>query len=291
MAWLQLHIHSSPAEAELIEDALLDNGAVSVTFQDRADQPILEPKLGETPLWQETRVTGMFDAEVDAAVVTTNLVRQLGWEPEHQWEQLEDKDWIREWMENYQPIQCGPDLWICPSWLEAPDPQATVVRLDPGLAFGTGTHPTTLLCLQWLARQEFEGLNVVDYGCGSGILGIAALLRGARHLDAVDIDPQALTATVDNCQRNGIEPSRFSTYLPKQLPSVEADVVFANILAGPLVELAPTLTALTRPGGYLCLAGLLASQAEVVKAAYAQHFEFEEDQQHEEWVRLSARRR
>lgn len=290
MAWLQLHIHSSPAEAAAIEDALLRNGAASVTFQDRADQPILEPKLGETPLWQETRVTGLFDAEVDTAAISAKIVRQLGWEPVQHWEQLEDKDWVREWMENYQPIQCGSDLWICPSWLEAPDPQATVVRLDPGLAFGTGTHPTTLLCLQWLARQKVEGLDVVDYGCGSGILGIAALLRGARHLGAVDIDPQALTATADNCQRNGITAERFNTYLPKQLPEVAADVVFANILAGPLVELAPVLTRLTRPGGYLCLAGLLASQAEVVKAAYAQHFQFDRDQRQDEWVQLSARR-
>lgn len=290
MPWLQLHIHSSPSEATAIEDALLACGAVSVTFQDRADQPILEPGLGQTPLWKETRVTGLFEAEVDTRAISARIAQQLGWAPEHHWEQLEDKDWVREWMENYQPIQCGPDLWICPSWLEAPDPNATVVQLDPGLAFGTGTHPTTLLCLQWLARQELKDLDIIDYGCGSGILGIAALLRGATHLDAVDIDPQALTATADNCQRNGIAPERFKTYLPKQLPDIAANVVFANILAGPLVELAPTLTALTRPGGKLCLAGLLASQAEIVKAAYSAHFEFEDDQPQDEWVRLSARR-
>lgn len=291
MPWLQLHIHSSPAEAAAIEDALLTCGAVSVTFQDRADQPILEPKLGETPLWQQTRITGLFEAQVDTRSISEKIAQQLGWTPEQRWEQLEDKDWVREWMKDYQPIQCGPDLWICPSWQEAPDPSATVVRLDPGLAFGTGTHPTTLLCLRWLASQDVSGLHVVDYGCGSGILGIAALLKGAEKLDAVDIDPQALMATADNCQRNGIAPERLSTYLPRELPPTQADLVLANILAGPLVELAPTLTALTRPGGRLVLAGLLASQADQVKQAYINDFEFEEDEQMEEWVRLSARRR
>lgn len=291
MPWLQLHIHSSPAEAAAIEDALLTCGAVSVTFQDRADQPILEPKLGETPLWQQTRITGLFEAQVDTRSISEKIAQQLGWTPEQRWEQLEDKDWVREWMKDYQPIQCGPDLWICPSWQQAPDPSAIVVRLDPGLAFGTGTHPTTLLCLRWLASQDVSGLHVVDYGCGSGILGIAALLKGAEKLDAVDIDPQALMATADNCQRNGIAPERLSTYLPRELPPTQADLVLANILAGPLVELAPTLTALTRPGGRLVLAGLLASQADQVKQAYINDFEFEEDEQMEEWVRLSARRR
>lgn len=291
MPWLQLHIHSSPAEAAAIEDALLTCGAVSVTFQDRADQPILEPKLGEAPLWQQTRITGLFEAQVDTRSISEKIAQQLGWTPEQRWEQLEDKDWVREWMKDYQPIQCGPDLWICPSWQQAPDPSAIVVRLDPGLAFGTGTHPTTLLCLRWLASQDVSGLHVVDYGCGSGILGIAALLKGAEKLDAVDIDPQALMATADNCQRNGIAPERLSTYLPRELPPTQADLVLANILAGPLVELAPTLTALTRPGGRLVLAGLLASQADQVKQAYINDFEFEEDEQMEEWVRLSARRR
>lgn len=291
MPWLQLHIHSSPAEAAAIEDALLAAGAASVTFQDRADQPILEPKLGQTPLWQQTRITGLFEARVDTRAISEQIGRQLGREPVQHWEQLEDKDWLREWMKDYRPIQCGPDLWICPSWQEPPDPAATIVRLDPGLAFGTGTHPTTLLCLQWLAERDVRDFSVVDYGCGSGILGIAALLRGARKLDAVDIDPQALTATADNGQRNDLEASRIATWLPKDLPAIEADLVFANILAGPLVELAPVLTALIRPGGYLVLAGLLDFQAEMVKAAYAPHFDFEGDQHQDEWVRLSGLRR
>lgn len=292
MPWLQLHIHSTPESAESIEDALLAVGAASVTFQDRADQPILEPALGEMPLWRSTRITGLFDANVDTRTVNEAIASQLpGDLPEHAWEQLEDKDWQREWMRDYHPIQCSKDLWICPSWLEAPDPEATNVQLDPGLAFGTGTHPTTLLCLQWLARQKLEDLDIIDYGCGSGILGIAAILRGAKRLSAVDIDPQALLATKENCRRNHIDPDKVATYLPEQLPPGTAQVVFANILAGPLVELAPTLARLTAAGGKLCLAGLLESQIEPVIAAYRADFDFETPLSEGEWVQLAATRR
>lgn len=293
MPWLQVHIHSTPEDAEAIEDTLLAVGAASVTFRDRADQPILEPPLGETPLWQQTRITGLFDADIDTGEVTQRVAGQLPFElPEHHWEQLEDKDWQREWMRNYQPIKCSEDLWVCPSWMDPPDPQATNVRLDPGLAFGTGTHPTTLLCLQWLAEQDLRNREVIDYGCGSGILGIAALLRGARELKAVDIDPQALLATNDNSRRNRLDPTLVTTYLPNQLPKEsQADVVFANILAGPLVELAPTLLRLTRPGGKLCLAGLLASQAKAVTAAYRSGIDFGPAAEEGEWVRLAGTRR
>lgn len=292
MPWLQLHIHSDPEKAEAIEDALLSAGAASVTFQDRADEPILEPALGETPLWQLTRITGLFDAGVDTRAATSAIASALDFPlPEHHWEQLEDKDWQREWMRDYKPIQCSDDLWICPSWLEPPDPNATVVQMDPGLAFGTGDHPSTLLCLQWLAKQDVQDAAIIDYGCGSGILGIAALLRGAHGMIGVDIDPQALMATRENCRRNHIDPSRLSVYLPEQMPTATADLVFANILAGPLVDLAPTLTRLTRPGGKLCMAGLLEAQREAVIAAYAADFDFEPPCRHGEWVQLAATRR
>lgn len=292
MPWLQLHIHSDPELAEPIEDALLSAGAASVTFQDRADQPILEPALGETPLWQLTRITGLFDAGVDTPEVIAAITSALDFPlPEHHWEQLEDKDWQREWMRDYKPIKCSEDLWICPSWLEPPDPNATNVQMDPGLAFGTGDHPSTLLCLQWLARQHVRDADIIDYGCGSGILGIAALLRGARDLIAVDIDPQALLATRENCRRNQIDPSRLAVYLPDQMPAATADLVFANILAGPLVELSPVLTRLIRPGGKLCLAGLLEAQREAVIAVYARDFEFEPPCRQGEWVQLAATRR
>jgi ribosomal protein L11 methyltransferase len=293
MPWLQLRIDTSRQEAAAIEDAVMAAGALSVTLEDNADQPILEPALGETPLWQETRITGLFDAGIDTAAATAIIRKSLRRElPPHRWEALEDKDWEREWMNNYHPIHCGGELWICPSWLEPPQPQAVNLLLDPGLAFGTGTHPTTFLCLQWLARQQqaLAGAELVDYGCGSGILGMAALLLGGRCVTGVDIDPQALLATRDNAQRNGIDAERFPVFLPGKCPPVTADIMLANILAGPLAELAPTLTAMTRPGGLLCLSGILLNQAETVMAAYRPHFVFNPVESKEEWVCLTARK-
>jgi ribosomal protein L11 methyltransferase len=289
MPWLQLRIHTNRTQAEALEDALLCAGAVSITLQDNADQPILEPALGETPLWDDTLLTGLFDADIDTQQCSSIAGQALGQPlPSHKWEQLEDKDWEREWMSNYHPIQCSDNLWICPSWKEPPQPDATNILLDPGLAFGTGTHPTTFQCLQWLADQTLDDYSIVDYGCGSGILAIAALLLGANNAIGVDIDPQALLATHDNAQRNGIATDRIPVYLPKHSPATQADIVLANILAGPLAELAPTLTELTKLGGKLCLSGILATQADSVMAAYAEHFTFDPIRQKEEWVCLSA---
>lgn len=291
MPWLQLRVDTNREQAERIEDALLFAGAVSVTLQDNADQPILEPGLGETPLWDSTRVTGLFDAAVDTAVTEAKAASFLCEPlPNARWEQLEDKDWEREWMSHYKPIQCADNLWICPSWCKPPQPEAVNLLLDPGLAFGTGTHPTTFLCLQWLAAQPLAGRSAIDFGCGSGILGIAALMLGAERAMGTDIDPQALLASRDNAERNGIDPGRFPVYLPDQLPRQPADIMLANILAGPLVELAPQLVELTRPGGRLCLSGVLATQAEAVKSAYRQWVDFDEDGQREEWVRLNGTR-
>lgn len=291
MPWLQLRVDTDREHAEKIENALLFAGAVSVTLQDNADQPILEPGLGEVPLWDQTRVTGLFDAEVDTAVTEARAASYLcELLPNARWEQLEDKDWEREWMSHYKPIQCGAKLWICPSWCKPPDPDAVNLLLDPGLAFGTGTHPTTFLCLQWLAEEDLAGKSAIDFGCGSGILGIGALLLGAERALGTDIDPQALIASRDNAERNGIDPQRFPVYLPEQLPREPADVMLANILAGPLVELAPQLVELTRVGGRICLSGILASQAEQVKAAYRQWIDFDEDGRREDWVRLGGTR-
>ncbi len=293
MPWLQLRVDTSRQQAEAVEDALLAAGAVSVTLQDNADQPILEPALGETPLWDQTRVTALFDASVDTDIATHIASSVLGTAlPQHQWEQLEDRDWEREWMQNYHPIHCGGDLWICPSWLEPPEPKAVNLMLDPGLAFGTGTHPTTFMCLQWLAQQsDLQNTSVIDFGCGSGILGIAALLLGSDKVTGTDIDPQALIASEENARRNGIAPERFPVCLPQDCPPAPADIVLANILAGPLVELAPTLSDLTAAGGRLCLSGILATQAETVMAAYQPWFEFDAPRLQEEWVCLSARKR
>ncbi|NHN37017.1 50S ribosomal protein L11 methyltransferase [Pseudomaricurvus alcaniphilus] len=301
MPWLQLRIDTDRHRAAELEDALLAAGAASVTLQDNADQPILEPALGETPLWESTRITGLFDASIDVAAVTRELAGLCSKPlPPHRWEQLEDKDWEREWMQHYQPIDCGNNLWICPSWLQPPVADATNLLLDPGLAFGTGTHPTTFLCLQWLAEQAavtdsgtapFANRVFVDYGCGSGILGIAALLLGGQQVTGVDIDPQALLASRDNAARNGIAAERLPVFLPAQCPPVEADILLANILAGPLAQLAPTLTDLTRRGGWLCLSGILVEQADAVMAAYRPWFEFEPVRTMEEWVCLTARKR
>lgn len=290
MPWLQLHTHTCRSAAAAVEAAMLAAGAVSVTLQDNADQPILEPGLGETPLWDEVKISGLFDAGVDtAAALRTATAHRGGVFPPHRWELLEDKDWEREWMRHYQPIQCTEKLWICPSWTTPPDPGAVNLSLDPGLAFGTGTHPTTFLCLQWLAGQPLAGKTLVDYGCGSGILGIAALLLGAAQALGVDIDPQALAATRANLQRNHLRAEQFPVYLPEHCPAVGADLVMANILAGPLADLAPSLSELVRPGGQLCLSGILATQAAGVTGAYPQ-FEFEAPRQRREWICLVGRR-
>lgn len=285
MPWLELRINSSREEAPALEDALLAAGALSVTLQDNADQPIFEPALGETPLWQDTRVTGLFEADVD----TRRVARRLQLQQPH-WHLVEDKDWEREWMQHYHPIQCGPRLWICPSWLAPPDPQAVNLLLDPGLAFGTGTHPTTFMCLQWLDEQNLTGQTVIDYGCGSGILGIASLLLGAKRALGVDIDPQALLATQDNAGRNGLAAERFPVYYPSQAPAEPADVVLANILAGPLVELTPALNDLLVAGGRLCLSGILASQAQAVQRVYGAVIEFDPVRNKDEWVCLTGRK-
>jgi len=292
MPWLQLRINSSRAQAERIEDLLLEAGAASVTFEDNADEPILEPALGETPLWGLTRVTGLFDAETNTEATDQALEDKLGQSlPDHRWEQLEDKDWEREWMKHYQPIQCGERLWICPSWLAPPEPECVNLLLDPGLAFGTGTHPTTFLCLQWLDHLALEGKTVTDYGCGSGILAIASLLLGADSTICVDIDPQALNATTDNAQRNGLTADQTPVYLPDQAPETPTDVMIANILAGPLVSLAPKLASLTKPGGRLCLSGIIESQAEEVMTSYQPWFDFDPPAISEQWVRLTAVKR
>lgn len=292
MPWLQLNLNALRHQIEKLEDSLLASGAVSVTLQDAADQPIFEPALGETPLWDQVRITGLFPADIDTAFATSQAEQVFGGKlPDHKWELLEDKDWEREWMKNYHAIRCGERLWICPSWQQPPEPDKINLMLDPGLAFGTGTHPTTFMCMQWIDQQDLNDLQLVDYGCGSGILGIAALLMGAKKVVGVDIDPQALYATRENAKRNNIAPDSIPVYLPPRCPNDQVDVVLANILAGPLAELASTLSALTKPGGKICLSGILAVQAEVVMAAYTPWFDFDPVATQDEWVRLTGTKR
>ncbi|GLZ85394.1 ribosomal protein L11 methyltransferase [Metapseudomonas resinovorans] len=292
MPWLQVRLAITPEQAETYEDALLEVGAVSVTFMDAEDQPIFEPDLGTTPLWSHTHLLALFEADTDEANLVAHLELLTGGAlPEHQIERIEDQDWERSWMDNFQPMRFGRRLWIVPSWHDAPEPDAVNLLLDPGLAFGTGTHPTTALCLEWLDGQELGDCDVLDFGCGSGILAIAALLLGARQAVGTDIDPQALEASRDNASRNGIDPARFPVYLPADLPAKPAEVVVANILAGPLVSLAPQITSLVAPGGRLALSGILAEQAEEVRAAYADAFDLDPTAEKDGWVRISGVRR
>lgn len=287
--WVQLRVTANRHNCEAIEEALLASGAVSVTLQDDADQPILEPEVGTNPLWDNMQITGLFAIGTDTEITTARAISALGSElPAHRWEIIEDKDWEREWMQHYQPIKCGERLWICPSWLAPPDPDAVNLMLDPGLAFGTGTHPTTFLCLQWLDSLDLTGKTVIDYGCGSGILGIAALLLGADKVIAVDNDPQALLAARDNSARNGLDPEQLFTYMPQNTPCIEADILVANILAAPLISLAPVISALTKSGGLLCMAGLIEHQQDLVSAPYLAQFKFSAAAQKQEWVRLNA---
>ena len=292
MSWLQLRLAITPDQAEPMEDLLLGLGAVSVTFMDAEDQPIFEPDLGTTPLWQHTHLLALFEAETDSNRLLAQL--QLLWQqplPEHQFEELADQDWERSWMDNFKPMRFGQRLWIVPSWHETPEPEAVNLLLDPGLAFGTGTHPTTALCLEWLDGQQLQDLQVIDFGCGSGILAIAALLLGAERVVGTDIDPQALEASRDNAQRNGLADERLPLYLPEAMPGEAADVLVANILAGPLVSLAPQLSTLVKPGGRIALSGILAEQRDEILAAYDSAFLLDPVAEKEGWIRVSGVRR
>ena len=292
MPWLQVRIAITPEQAETYEDALLALGAVSVTFMDAEDQPIFEPDLGTTPLWSHTHLLALFEADTDLDKLPAQLELMTGKPaPESMVERIEDQDWERSWMANVQPMRFGQRLWIVPSWHEAPEPDAVNLLLDPGLAFGTGTHPTTALCLEWLDSQDLHGCDLLDFGCGSGILAIAGLLLGARQAIGTDIDPQALEASRDNAGRNGIAAVQFPLYLPADLPPGQADVLVANILAGPLVSLAGQITGLVRSGGRLALSGILAEQAEEVCAAYRSSFDLDPVAEKDGWIRITGKRR
>lgn len=292
MPWIQLKISVKAEHAEQVGDMLSANGAQAVTFVDAKDTPMYEPKPGEVLLWPDTQVVGLYPAEQQMQEIITRLEKSkiLGKGFVYLLDQLEDKDWEREWMENFHPMQFGQRLWICPSWRDIPNPEAVNVMLDPGLAFGTGTHPTTSLCLRWLDGLELADKSVVDFGCGSGILGIAALKLGAKHVCGIDIDPQALQASLENARRNEVE-DRIAVYLPQNQPDLQADVVLANILAGPLKELRQVITDYCKVGGRIVLSGILDSQAEQIAALYAADFVLEPIAIEGEWARVSGRKK
>jgi ribosomal protein L11 methyltransferase len=250
-----------------------------------------EPKPGEVLLWPDTQVVGLFEADADMKRILGRLAKAkvLGPDFTYKLEPLEDKDWEREWMDNFHPMQFGERLWICPSWRDVPDPSAVNVMLDPGLAFGTGTHPTTALCLRWLDGIDMTDKTVVDFGCGSGILALAALKLGAKRVVGIDIDPQALQATKENARRNGVE-DRLDVFLPENQPVLEADVVVANILSGPLLELREVITGYCKSDGLIVLSGILAEQVPTIEQAYANDISLEPSAIDGEWARVSGRK-
>jgi ribosomal protein L11 methyltransferase len=299
MSWLELSIAVAAAQQTRIEAALEDLGALSITLRDAdADTPderaIFEPGVGETPVWETVVVDALFDAATDRAGLVhalADLVPELA--PEQlAFRDVEDRDWTRAWMDQFRPMRFGRRLWIYPWNIDPPAAQEdlAIVRLDPGLAFGTGTHPTTALCLEWLDAAELDGRSAIDFGCGSGVLAIAALKLGARRVAGVDNDAQALAASRDNAGRNGVG-DRLDLYTPEQFPAAAADLLLANILAGPLRELAARFADCLKPGAGLVLSGILAGQEAELLAHYAAWFDAFDVASREGWVRIAAKRK
>ena len=287
MSWLELSVRVSRQNAPLVESLLQNEPVLALTLTDDADDPVLEPGVGETPLWPSVCVTALFsgDTPVEPLARVLSLVPGVDRPQQVNFRKFEDQQWERVWLDRFQPMQFGSGLWIVPGDQQAPSEAKHVLRLDPGLAFGTGTHPTTRLCLQWMDGHDFSGQIVVDYGCGSGVLGIVAAIKGATEVICVDNDPQALLATGDNASRNDVA-NVIHVLMPAEFKPGSADVVLANILAGPLIELVPVLLASLRPGGSLVLSGILEEQAQEVAEAYRKSFEQLTVTVDDGWVRL-----
>ena len=289
--WQLLKIPADQDSADRLSDALLELGALSVSLEDahagtQAEQAIFgEPgMLQET--WHECLLSAMFDPSADVPRLLQQASQAVGLSaiPAHQIEALAEQDWVRLTQSQFDPIPISERLWIVPSWHVAPDPEAIVLVLDPGLAFGTGSHPTTRLCLQWLDRDLSRNATVLDYGCGSGILAIAAKKLGAGQVVGVDIDPQAVQAARDNAERNSVAAS---FYLPNALPEAQYAVVIANILSNPLKVLAPLLAAQVQPRGQIVLSGILAEQAEEMRSLYGEWFDMHPAILDEGWACLT----
>ena len=290
-SFLALSFALGPLDAEAAETACFECGATSVTFTDERDDPVLEPAPGEFRLWPATLVQALFSGDADRTAIARALITALRIPEESiTFSRVEDRAWEREWLKDFHAMRFGGRLWVAPHHETVTEPGAVVVRLDPGLAFGTGTHPTTAMCLQWLERHVEPGATVIDYGCGSGILAIAAVKLGARHAYCFDIDPQAHIATADNAAANEVAEHVSVCESPERLPH-GVDVLVANILSGPLCELAPSFAALVRPGGTLVLAGLMTYQAPEVTQAHGAWFDMSPFARRDDWVGLSGRRR
>ncbi|ALG67558.1 50S ribosomal protein L11 methyltransferase [Beggiatoa leptomitoformis] len=288
MSWLQLLINTPAEQVDAISDSLTELGALSVTWQDAADEPVYEPPLNTTPIWQTTRIVALFEEDTDpeSLLLQLHAILPTDISLSYELQRLADQEWTRVWMSDFHPMCFGQRLWICPSWTPPPNPDAINILLDPGLAFGTGTHATTALCLEWLDQQgDLTGKTVIDYGCGSGILAIAAAKLGACENWAVDIDPQALLATRDNAAQNGVAAT-IHTCLPEAFSPLQADILLANILANPLVSLASTFAKFVKSGAPIVLSGILQEQAEMVKTAYAVYFDQLSITEKAGWVRI-----
>ena len=297
MPWLSLVIDSDAEHAEALSEALLELGALSVDLldadADTPDEQAIFGEPGEPPpgVWQHNRVSALFDSDKDVGTIVRNASAIIGLKqiPQHRIATLADNDWVRLTQSQFEPISISPRLWIVPTWHTPTDPGAINIVLDPGLAFGTGSHPTTRLCLRWLDTNLQGGESVLDYGCGSGILAIAALKLGAARAVGVDVDLQAVNASRDNADANQVKNVRF--YLPDKAPQSRYDLVVANILTNPLCMLAPLLANATRSGGRIVLSGILEEQAQEVMNIYQQWFDLNAPIFEDGWSCLSGRRR
>lgn len=294
MPWKRLSTVVNDTMADSLSELMTEHGALSVSVEPASQEETLqlyEPGPGETPMWEQARVTGLFEPDSDLGNAISDANSRLGLSADDwQSDTLEDQVWERVWMDDFQPQQIGEQLWICPSWLTPPQPEAINILMDPGLAFGSGTHATTILCLQWLEQHLQPGTRLIDFGCGSGILAIAALRLGAAHAIGIDNDPQAIIASNENAQRNGVSEC-LQTALPDEIKPPPGKLLVANILASPLMQLAPQLSALVEPSGHIVLSGILATQAEDVAACYRDEFELDAVEQRQDWVRLSGVKR
>ncbi|MDT8428398.1 MAG: 50S ribosomal protein L11 methyltransferase [Pseudomonadales bacterium] len=292
MPWQQLTVCVPKALVASTEDLLETLGAVSVSLLDAEDEAVFQLAPGSTPLWSQTAVVGLFpaDSSLQALAASVQTATGIPATAMHL-ESVADQDWERVCMDDFKPIRFGQRLWVCPSWITPPEPDSITIMLDPGLAFGTGTHPTTALCLEWLDAQDLAGKTVIDYGCGSGILAIAAALCGARHVIAIDNDPQAISACLSNRDINAISPDQLQVCLPGVLNPEPADFLLANILSGPLQELTPVLAGLTRPGGKIVLSGVLSAQSEQLLQTYQEYFMLSAPVVRDEWLRIDGQRR
>ena len=293
MAWLQISVVTNETAAQEIADCFSELGALSVTYMDAEDEPVYEPAVGETKIWSNTKVIALYEPEYQPHTIKHKLIGRFNDVRLDDWlvEEIADQPWERAWMEHYHPMKFGERLWVCPTGQEQSDAGTVCLILDPGLAFGTGTHPTTALCLEWLAANNITGKTVIDYGCGSGILAVAATLLGAEKAYAVDIDPQAITATESNALKNNVG-DKIICFLPEQFKKnqIKADVVLANILAKPLIAMAADLSAIVSSGGKIILSGILSEQAAAVMGAYKPYLVFEKPEQSEDWIRLAGRK-